>query len=126
MYSSNKKYTVLLSILAITEKMRELSRRGNYDTLPLLLARRQKLFQDIQNIDTGGVHEGAPLVEMEQDDWRVVVEKIHAIDSEIRLGIACEMDVVTEQMETMKRGKAALKGYNTLYSANNTLKDVRG
>ncbi|MFQ5329603.1 MAG: flagellar protein FliT [Thermodesulfobacteriota bacterium] len=103
-----------------------MSRRGNYDTLPLLLDMRQELLQEIQKIDTVGACEGEPPDEVEQDDCRMVIEKINAIDSEIRLGAACEIDVITEQLEVMKRGKAALKGYNRHYSAGYTLKDVRG
>jgi phosphoribosylaminoimidazole carboxylase (NCAIR synthetase) len=122
----NKKYTALLSLLDITERMRELSSSDDYEALSLLLNRRQGLLNEVQGIDGRGSAWAETAEECEREDYRRVVEKIISFDREIRLRIACGMDAISEQLETVKRGKAALKGYGTTFLSSNTLKDVRG
>ncbi|MCP3677491.1 MAG: flagellar protein FliT [Deltaproteobacteria bacterium] len=122
----NRKYTLLLSLLDVTERMRELSRSDDYEALSILLNRRQGLLNEVQGIDGRGSAWAEPSQDIESEECRRVIEKINSFDREIRLRIACGMDVISEQLETVKRGKAALKGYGTIFLSSNTLKDVRG
>jgi len=94
--------------LAIQKSMEE----GNYSRLSDMVEVRQKLIDEIQNID------------MMTPETREIIKHVLEIDKDIRIRLASEIDNISERLKGIRKAKNTLRCYHPALLFRNNIHDL--